>query len=172
MVRLGLIAAGFAISALFVTSAWADAKSDYFREVERQAKAAAPMTSQSLRELYAGRSWIWDNGAGYFSQDGRRFAAWSQKGAYWSYAKGHWYTTDSGKVCMRALWITKMHMAPKTTCFVHREKGGVIYQKPSLGGKWYIFRNNPSRSDDASRKLRQGDLVQKHVQRLEAERWP
>lgn len=168
MGRLGLIAAGIAISGLYVTSAWADAKSDYFGEAALQAKAAAPMSSEKLEALYAGRSWNWSNGAGYFSKDGRRFAAWSQKGAYWSYAKGRWYATDSGKVCMRALWLTKMTASPNTTCFLHREKDGVIYQKPSLGGKWYVFRSNPSRSDDESRKLRQGDLVQNHLQRLEA----
>ncbi|MDZ5699458.1 DUF995 domain-containing protein [Chelativorans sp. M5D2P16] len=168
MGRLGLIAAGMAISGLFMTSAWADAESDYLRETALKAKAGVPMSSEQLDTLYAGRSWNWGNGAGYFSKDGRRFSGWSQKGAYWSYAKGRWYTTDSGKVCMRALWFTKMNAAPDTTCFLHREKDGVIYQKPSLGGKWYVFKNNPSRADDEARKLRRGDLVQNHLQRLEA----
>ncbi|WP_265516748.1 DUF995 domain-containing protein [Nitratireductor luteus] len=169
MSRLALIAAGIAISGLFATSARADAKDDYSREVALQAKAGAPVSSEALDVLYAGRSWNWGNGAGYFSADRkRRFTAWSQTGNYWTYAKGSWYTTNSGQVCMRALWRTKMSAWPNITCFSHREKDGVIYQKPSMGGKWYVFKSNPSSPGDESRKLRRGDLVQGHMQRLEA----
>ncbi|MNF01152.1 hypothetical protein D3C80_2001030 [compost metagenome] len=55
-----------------------------------------------------------------------------------------------------------------TTCFLHREKDGVIYQKRSLGGSWYVFRNNPPRPTDEAAKLLRGDRVSKGLAIMKA----
>lgn len=130
------------------------------------AVAAPPMKAVSLEKLYAGRTWKWKTGGGFFSADGKRFAAWSRKGTAWSYGEGSWFATNGGKLCLRALWSSKMGGSGAVTCFLHREKDGVIYQKPSLGGTWYVFRHNPVRAGDEALKLIKGDRVSKEVSRL------
>jgi hypothetical protein len=43
------------------------------------AELAAPLTTDELVELFHGRSWLWKDGAGYFSAKQRRFTAWSRE---------------------------------------------------------------------------------------------
>jgi hypothetical protein len=62
------------------------------------------------------------------------------------YGEGSWYAIDGGKVCMNARWGGKRSSSHAINCFLHREKDGVIYQKPTIGGKWYVFRHNPCRN--------------------------
>lgn len=124
-----------------------------------KAAAASPLSAQALEALYSGRTWKWKDGGGYFSADRHRFIAWSQKGRVWSYAQGRWYATDSGKLCLQAYWVSKTGSSSDTTCFLHREQDGVIYQKRSLGGNWYVFRNNPPRPTDEAAKLLRGDRI-------------
>lgn len=133
------------------------------RMTTRAAHQAAPMNAAALRKLYAGRSWIWPNGAGFFSRKHNRFTAWSHSGLKRSYAKGNWYATDSGRLCMSALWYSKRNVAPNVSCFLHRRKAGIIYQKRASGGKWYVFRHNPIKHDDEILKLRPGDYVHQHL---------
>lgn len=133
------------------------------RMTARAASHATPMSAADLRKLYAGRSWIWKDGAGFFSRHHHRFTAWSHTGAKRSHAAGRWFTTDSGKLCMKALWYSGKSAAPNTSCFLHREKAGVIYQKRASGGKWYVFRHNPTKHDDEVLKLRRGDRVRQHL---------
>lgn len=148
--------------------------------VARLAAAASPMKADSLEKLYAGRTWKWKTGGGFFSTEKtrgwilsgqqKRFSAWSGKGAATTHAEGRWNATNDGKLCMRALWSSQGDSSGAVTCFLHREKNGVIYQKPSLGGKWYVFRHNPLQKDDEARKLLKGDRVGKEVARLKASR--
>ncbi|TIX90854.1 DUF995 domain-containing protein [Rhizobium sp. P44RR-XXIV] len=133
------------------------------RMTARAARQADPMTAVALKRLYAGRSWIWTKGAGFFSHKHNRFTAWSHDNGQRSYARGMWYATNSGKLCMRAVWYSRKSAASNLSCFLHRKKAGVIYQKRASGGKWYVFRHNPTRHDDEILKLRPGDYVRKHL---------
>jgi hypothetical protein len=51
---------------------------------------------------------------------------------------------------------------------LHREKDGVVYQRSSLGGEWYVFRNNPVGTNDEVRKLVKGDRVSQELSDLKA----
>jgi len=133
-----------------------------------KAAAAAPLSADALEALYSGKSWKWKDGGGYFSSDRHRFAGWSQKGDAWSYGKGRWQVNNSGKLCMPAVWYYRTGYSNNVTCFLHREKDGVIYQKPALGGSWYVFQHNPVRRGDEVRKLVPGDRVSKPLARLQA----
>jgi len=133
-----------------------------------KAASASPLSAQALEALYSGRTWKWKDGGGYFSADRHRFIAWSQKGRVWSYAQGRWYATDSGKLCLQAYWVSKTGSSSDTTCFLHREQDGVIYQKRSLGGSWFVFRNNPPRSTDEAAKLLRGDRISKGLAIMKA----
>jgi hypothetical protein len=129
-------------------------------DTAKLAAAAVPMKASAVEQLYSNRTWLWEkNGAGYFSENehGRkRFVGRTQSG----YGEGDWYITSGGKLCMRALWTAKNDGGSGSiTCFLHREKDGVVYQRPSLGGKWYVFRHTPVRKDDGVRKLVKGDRV-------------
>lgn len=133
------------------------------RMIARQAVRAAPMSAADLRKLYAGRSWIWKTGAGFFSAKGRHFVAWSHTGKEKSYARGRWYTTNGGKMCMSAVWYSRKYAARDVSCFLHREKAGVIYQKRAPNGKWYVFRHSPTKRGDEVLKLHRGDYVKRHL---------
>lgn len=134
------------------------------------AAAAAPMKADAVERLYAGRTWLWEkNGAGFFSIDGngrKRFEARTRTG----YGKGDWYVTSGGKLCMRARWAAKNDRGGGAiTCFLHRERNGVVYQRSSLGGQWYVFRNNPVGKNDEARKLVKGDRVSKELSQFKAQ---
>ena len=133
-----------------------------------KAAAASPLSAQALEALYSGKTWKWKDGGGYFSADRHRFIAWSQKGRAWSYGQGHWYATNRGKLCLRAYWVSKAGDGGNITCFIHRQKDGVIYQKRSLGGDWYVFRNDPPRRTDEAAKLLRGDRISKGLAFMKA----
>ena len=160
--RFVILNAALATLLLFGTAS-AATQQQADRVIARAASKAMPMSAAELHKLYVGRSWIWKNGAGFFSKNRNHFIAWSHKGARKSYAKGSWYTSNRGKVCMKAVWYSKKMAAQNVSCFMHREKAGVIYQKRASGGKWYVFRHNPLKHDDEVRKLRRGDYVSKHL---------
>ncbi|MBM7047170.1 MULTISPECIES: DUF995 domain-containing protein [Rhizobium] len=153
-----------AISMLLLTGpATAATQHQIDRLTARAASHADPMSAATLKRLYSGRSWIWKDGAGFFSRNHNHFTAWSHTGRKRSYAKGTWYATDSGKLCMSALWYSGKTAARNVSCFLHREKAGIIYQKRASGGKWYVFRHNPIKHDDEVLKLQRGDNVRKHL---------
>jgi len=133
-----------------------------------KAAAASPLSAEALEALYSGKTWKWKDGGGFFSAEKHRFIAWSQKGRAWSYGQGRWYATNRGKLCLQAYWVNKMSGGGDTTCFIHREKDGVIYQKRSVGGDWYVFRNNPPRPTDEAAKLVRGDLISKGLAHMKA----
>jgi hypothetical protein len=158
-----------ALSALLLAgNASAAPKAQVDDATAKLAAAAPPMKAVALEKLYAGRTWKWKTGGGFFSAHRKQFTAWSREGAAWSYGEGRWYAANGGKLCLQALWSSKMERGGAVTCFLHREKDGVVYQKPSLGGSWYVFRHNPARKDDEALKLVKGDRVSKEVYRLKA----
>lgn len=157
------------LSVLVVTGASAAPKSEYAAKMAKAAAAATPMSVPALEALYSGKTWKWKDGGGYFSADRHRFTAWSEKGDAWSYGKGRWTASRGGKVCLQARWHYRTGYSNNGACFLHREKDGVIYQKPALGGEWYVFSHNPVRRDDEIRKLVPGDRVGKNLARLEAQ---
>jgi hypothetical protein len=117
------------------------------------------LTAFELYQLYQGRSWIWEDGAGYFSPKERRFTSWTGSGKNASYGEGRWFLTDQGKLCFRATWVAKDGSAPALTCFSHRKKGGNVYQKREPNGDWYLFKQAPIRKADEYAKVRPGDFV-------------
>lgn len=131
-------------------------------------KQAEPLSNEDLYRLYSQRSWIWKDGAGYFAVPQRRFSAWTGKGRNASYGVGSWFITDAGRLCFKADWYAKTGAAPALTCFSHRRKGNVIFQKREPKGDWYVFANAPVRKDDEARKLRHGDYVSHRLTRIEA----
>ena len=148
--------------------------------VTKLAIAAAPMPASHIEKLYRNKTWSWDQGGGFFSADkgktdllwpnAYKFSASMHQKRNWSYAEGLWRATDDGKLCIKASWSSRANPSRSgaITCFLHREKNGVVYQKPSIGGEWYIFRHNPEKTDDEARKLHHGDHITKEVARLKA----
>ena len=167
-IRLRTVSAALAVL-LLAGAAEAAPKQKADDAVALKAAAASPLSAGALEALYSGRTWQWKDGGGYFSADRHRFIAWSQKGRAWSYGQGRWYATDSGKLCLQAYWTSKTGGGSDTTCFLHRQKNGVIYQKRSLGGTWYVFRSNPPRPTDEAAKLLRGDLISKGLARMKAD---
>ncbi len=178
LIRLTINAALGAL--LLASSASAASKSRFDEEMARLAAAASPMKAGDLKELYAGRTWKWKSGGGYFSAEKatnallpanwNQFSAWSRQGTIWAYAEGSWYADNNGKLCLHSRWTTKKGGDIAVTCFLHREKGGVVYQKPAIGGKWYVFRHNPVQQDDEVLKLVEGDQVSGELGRIKATR--
>ncbi|ANH09208.1 DUF995 domain-containing protein [Shinella sp. HZN7] len=177
MLSIRFLCMNAALSVLLVAGhATAGPKLRAVDETAVRAAAATPMKSSELERLYAGRTWKWKTGGGYFSgkserrwflpADSKRFAGWAHEGKARYYAEGNWYTMEGGKVCLNAIWGDKRIRSRAINCFLHREKDGVIYQKPSIGGKWYVFRNNPVQKDDEVQKLVSGDLVAGEVTRI------
>ena len=162
--------ASLALSVLVMTGASAAPQSKSADATAKLAAAAKPMSAKALEALYTGKTWKWKDGAGYFG-DGQKFTGWQQTGPSWYYyGRGRWTTSNSGKLCMQAVWYYRTGYGNNPSCILHREKDGVIYQKPALGGEWYVFRHNPVRPDDEIHRLTRGDRVAKNVARLEAER--
>jgi len=137
-------------------------------EAQVSAQTARPLTTNEVYQLYGNHSWIWKAGAGFFGVKKREFAAWSREGGSPSYGVGRWFITSPGKLCFRATWHAADGSAPAVTCFSHREKDGVIYQKREPAGEWYVFRSAPARKSDEYAKLRRGDYVASQLGRIEA----
>lgn len=129
-------------------------------------QAATPLSNAEIYRLYSYKSWLWRDGAGYFAVPKRQFKAWSGTGNKATFAEGIWFITEPGKLCFRANWYHKNSVSPATTCFSHRQKDGVIYQKREPQGEWYIFKHSPTQKNDEIRKLRRGDYVSKRLDAL------
>ncbi|MDL2410498.1 DUF995 domain-containing protein [Rhizobium calliandrae] len=143
---LGAISTGaFAANAIPSTTSRPPAKS-------------VPLTAEEVFQLYYNRTWIWKDGAGYFAAKRRDFRAWSGEGTG-SYGVGHWFVTDPGKLCFKATWYAKTGNAPALTCFSHRRRGNVIFQKREPNGDWYPFKTTPAKVDDEYSKIRPGDYA-------------
>ncbi|WP_027997386.1 DUF995 domain-containing protein [Sinorhizobium arboris] len=134
----------------------------------RTERKTTPLTHAEVYQLYGQKSWIWKEGAGYFSVQARRFTAWSKENGKPSYGVGRWFITGPGKLCFRAEWHARDGSAPATTCFSHAKRGGVIYQRREPDGAWYVFKNAQVRPDDEFTKLRRGNYVGASLNRIEA----
>ncbi|MDW6023472.1 DUF995 domain-containing protein [Mesorhizobium sp. BAC0120] len=132
------------------------------------ARSATPLTTDELFQLYSNRSWLWKDGAGYFLSKQRRFIAATGRGSAGSYGVGRWFLTDPGKLCFKADWHAKSGSAPALTCFSHRKKGGVVFQKREPDGEWYAFKNAPIKAGDEYRKLRPGDYVSASLKKIQS----
>ncbi|AYG61982.1 DUF995 domain-containing protein [Rhizobium jaguaris] len=117
---------------------------------------SVPLSTEEVFQLYYNRTWIWKDGAGYFAAKQRDFKAWSGEGTG-SYGVGHWFVTDPGKLCFKATWYAKTGHAPALTCFSHRRRGNVIFQKREPDGDWYAFKTTPAKAGDEYQKVRPGD---------------
>jgi hypothetical protein len=133
--------------------------------IAAMAAKAQPLTSKELAAIYEGRTWLWDNGAAYFSASNRTFMAWSNSGRKPAYAEGSWSANDQGRLCSNATWHSGGGQARSTSCWENRGDEKNIYQRELPDGKWYIFSHLPALSDDAIQKLQLGDHVSEDYQR-------
>jgi len=120
---------------------------------------AAPVSAAALYRLYRDKTWLWQNGAGFFAKDGR-FSAWSGSGDEATYAEGRWWVNFLGGLCINATWRSKDWVKVNLTCFSHSKDGNLLYQKREPSGAWAVFRSFPGKPDDEYQKLRKGDLVE------------
>jgi hypothetical protein len=172
---------GATLSAFFLAGhATAASRSAVTDETAEHAASAPLMSAEALEKLYGGRTWKWKAGGAYLSKentpgwfipsDWKQFSATSRENRKWTFAEGSWYTTKSGKLCFNAIWTSKNGRDRDLTCFVHRAKNGVIYQKRSIGGKWYVFRHHPRHKNDEVMKLLKGDYVSKDLLLMKRDR--
>jgi Protein of unknown function (DUF995) len=122
-------------------------------------KFGTPLTTDELFQLYHSRSWLWNDGAGYFSPKQRRFTAATGAGSGASIGDGQWFLTDPGKLCFKATWTAKSGSAPALTCFSHRRWGAKVYQRREPDGEWYLFKHSPIRKADEYAKVRPGNYI-------------
>ena len=132
------------------------------------AQFGVPLPANELFQLYQGRSWLWSDGAGYFSPKQRQFRSWTGSGKTASYGEGRWFIPEAGKLCFKATWTAQSGSAPAVTCFSHRVKGGNVYQKREPDGEWYLFKHAALKQGDEYAKLRKGDYVGKRFGMVKA----
>jgi hypothetical protein len=140
-------------------------------KISKPPAMSVPLTSEELYKLYNNRSWIWKDGAGYFAAKQRKFKAWTGEGSG-SYGLGRWFVTEPGKLCFKAVWYAKAGSASALTCFSHRKKGNVIFQKREPDGDWYAFKTTPANADNEYRKIQPGDYVTARYNRMRAKLSP
>ncbi|HWK65952.1 MAG TPA: DUF995 domain-containing protein [Rhizobiaceae bacterium] len=121
--------------------------------------AARLMTAGEIYELYRGKSWRWEDGAGHMKETPRQFSAWTDGENGRSWAEGRWVVTETGRMCLDATWHSEKGAFPARTCFSHRLHKGTIYQRREPDGAWYVFRHARHREDDEASKLVSEDLV-------------
>lgn len=119
------------------------------------ANEPAPLAPHEVHAMYGGKTWVWDEGAGYFAPDGS-FQAWTQDREYGlMHATGRWSVEVGGQLCYSARWFYQDTSSTSEDCFAHRTANGRILQRDEreLGG-WYVF---------GSSDLREGNLVAARV---------
>jgi hypothetical protein len=145
----GTVILCIAISQFVAGPAQADA-------VPEDAKA---LTSSQTFVLFVNKTWVWQDGGGWFDRSGE-FKAWSGEGPTASYAHGKWWVNDQGGVCFQATWHSAKGSQHNRTCFSHRRSGKTVYQKKEPSGSWYAFRNSPAKAEDEFNKLKSGNLIE------------
>jgi hypothetical protein len=120
---------------------------------------ARPVTAAELYVMYAGKTWQWGEGGGYFGVEGREFRARTVGADGVTTANGRWRITDSGRLCFKATWVNSTGKYPGNTCFDHVELGGAIYQRKLPAGEWYVFKHANTKPEDEYSKLVRKDLV-------------
>ena len=132
---------------------------DAISQAPDQTVGTRPLTTDELYAIYANRTWMWEDGAGYFQVAGRRFTAFSKSGPNGSYAEGRWFLTNPGRTCFSATWFAADGNAKAVTCFDHRTDGRTISQRRLPDGEWYVFSHLPSQRGDEILKLKAGNRV-------------
>jgi hypothetical protein len=129
--------------------------------------SARPMTASELLLIYDGKSWKWENGAGFMRAKGRQLVAWSGNGGKFTYAQGRWSVANDGSLCFNAIWHGKQGVqkgaVPKRTCFKHMVDNGTIYQRKNTDGSWYIFKHRKPVLGDEFNKVVAKDLASARI---------
>ena len=128
-------------------------------------KKTVPLTPGEVRAIYADKTWTWSTGGGRFISKGRKFIAYSEKDGLSTIAEGRW-TVETGRLCMVAVWVTKLGKAPKTSCFQLVRDRGTIYQRREPKGNWFILRTFKPKPNDELNKFVTEDTVTPNIQRL------
>jgi len=131
-------------------------------------EGARLMTAAELYSLYRGKTWRWPDGAGRMEGTDRRFSAWVDGTGGQSWAEGRWVVTDTGRLCLNAIWHAASGQFPAQTCFLHRIYDGTIYQKKEVGGAWFVFRHPIATETDEATKLIADDLVSQRLEAMKA----
>jgi hypothetical protein len=112
------------------------------------------LTKKEVINLYAGKSWLWEKGVGFFAAKGQ-FNAVTGEGNDRSTVSGDWEALDDGRLCFAGQWTAKAWRRFVRTCFAHKMKDGQIYQRRLPRGEWFVFRHDPEQEGD--QKLVAGD---------------
>ncbi|WP_422037917.1 DUF995 domain-containing protein [Roseibium sp.] len=139
------------------------------QQLNAAAQDASPMSVDEVFGLFANRSWIWSDGAGYFANSKRAFSAYSGRGRNASYGEGNWFIKADGTLCFNATWVAADGSAPAVTCFAHRKDGNTIYQRKVGEGDWYAFQSTPALRSNEIRKLKKGDYVSRRMNRIKSQ---
>ncbi|TSJ60282.1 DUF995 domain-containing protein [Starkeya sp. 3C] len=156
-------AAAAALSALLAAGAPAGAQAGGLPQ------PVSMVQPHDLAGLYAGKTWMWSDGAAYFAPN-RRFIAWSGSGKDATYAEGEWRVTPLGRLCFSAIWRSRGPSGRNITCFGHRMAGGqVVYQQREPGGDWYVFKHMKPVNGDEYFKFKDGDQASAGVTKVKQE---
>lgn len=128
-----------------------------------------PLTAYELLLLVKDRTWQWDEGAGRFFGDDRRFIAFTNGKDGPTYGEGHFRLSDNGRLCLAVKWGSGAGVSDAGTCFLHREVDGVIYQRREGSGDWYPFKHKPLVETDEYARFTKDDLVSKEFAKIKAE---
>lgn len=128
-------------------------------QAQEPPSGAKPLSAWELVLLFGNKTWLWPNvGGGYFARD-RSFTGRTEAGGVVSRADGRWLVTDSGKLCIKAIWKTGDQAEPSLTCFEHMKDGGDIYQRNLVGGDWYVFKHSTVEDEDEYNRLVRGNQI-------------
>lgn len=133
--------------------------------VADRALNARPMTVDELFGIYENRTWLWKEGAAYFSSKERSFRAWTRNNDG-TVATGTWFPTSRGKLCFRANWKSAKGSTKVLTCFSHRIDDSAYYQRREPDGEWYVFRNLDVMRKDTFSKIVPGDYVKHNYEKF------
>jgi hypothetical protein len=112
------------------------------------------LMKQEVIDLYAGKSWHWSDGVGYFAPKGQ-FSAFAGSGRDRTTVKGDWEVLDGGRLCFAGVWTGRSGRSFAKICFLHKIRDGLIYQRRMPKGEWYVFKHDPEEEGD--QKLVPGD---------------
>ncbi len=129
------------------------------------ASAEVPLSTKQLSDIYSGKTWLWPDGAAYFAPGGR-FIAWAGTGKKESFATGSWGTPGNGRLCFRAVWVSRGGAGGSESCFAHVSKSGFLFQRKLPAGEWYVFKYPTPQPDDEFRKLVPGDKAGAEAERI------
>ncbi len=137
--------------------------------IEAATEHAFSLSIDDLFRIYANKTWVWKDGGAYFKSSGRRFVAVTRKeSGLTSYAEGVWILMDGGRMCMRGRWIGTGGSADDFTCFEHKTANGLVYQRETPDGKWYVFSRWPALGGHEYSKFDPGDQISSQLERVKA----